>query len=175
MNVTLIGYRGTGKSTVARLLAERLGWKWVDADAYLEQKARQTISQIFDTEGEQGFRRRETEVITDLTGRDRTVLAAGGGAVLREENRQAICRSGLTVWLVASPEAICQRMETDTTTASRRPRLTACGGIEEIRKLLSQREPLYRACADLVVSSEDRSAHEIADELAAWVHNKGVA
>jgi shikimate kinase len=162
VNITVIGYRGTGKSTVARLVANRLGWTWIDADAYLEKLAGLTIHEIFAREGEAGFRAREAAVIAELTARHQLVIATGGGAVLRAENRQAIRACGFTVWLVASPAIIAQRIAADPTSASRRPALTGSDPLTEIRQLLDQREPLYRRCADLVVDTERQSPDQIA-------------
>src|SRR5262245_50146085 len=96
----LIGYRGSGKSNVARLLAENLGWSWADADAVLEQKYGRTIRQIFAEEGEAGFRDKETAVLGDLTQLDKHVVATGGGIVLRPENRAQL-RTGKVAWLAA--------------------------------------------------------------------------
>jgi shikimate kinase len=172
VNITLIGYRGTGKSTVARLVAERLGWQWVDGDARVEELAGRTIREIFQTEGETGFRDRETAVIRELTARDRLVIAAGGGAILRPENRQAIKSSGMAVWLVASPEMIEPRLAADPNTAARRPALTTAGGAEEIRQLLEQREPLYRLCADLIVETDQCSPEQVADQIVRAVQEK---
>jgi shikimate kinase len=165
VNITLIGYRGTGKSTVARLVANRLGWSWVDADAYLEERANRTIREIFAAEGETGFRARESALLSELTGRDRTVIAAGGGVVLRPENRLAIRRSGFTVWLVATPSTIQQRLSLDPSTATRRPRLTDYDELNEIRLLLAQREPLYRECADLTVDTERQPPDQVAQGI----------
>ncbi len=166
MNVILIGYRGTGKSTVARLVAERLGWSWVDADAYLETHAGRTIREIFASEGEAGFRDREAAVIRELTCRDRCVIAAGGGAVLRDENRQAIGRSGFVVWLTADAEVIADRLAADASTPARRPALTAQGGLTEIRRLLADREPFYRACAQLVIDTTTTTPDQAAERIA---------
>src|SRR5262245_12362348 len=165
VNITLIGYRGTGKSTVARLVANRLGWSWVDADAYLEQRANRTISEIFAAEGETGFRALESALLSELTGRDQTVIAAGGGAVLRPENRLAIRRSGFTVWLVATPSTIHHRLSLDPSTASRRPRLTDHDELNEIRLLLAEREPHYRECADLTVDTECQLPDQVAQQI----------
>ena len=165
MNITLIGYRGTGKSTVARLVASRLGWNWVDADECLEERAKQTISEIFASEGEAGFRVRESALLNELTARDQTVIAAGGGAVLRPENRLAIRRCGFTVWLVASPSTIQQRVSLDPSSASRRPPLTSHRELDEIRHLLAQREPLYRECADLTVDTDRQSPDQVAEQI----------
>jgi shikimate kinase len=166
MNVFLIGYRGSGKSTVAAALAERLGWPWLDADAELERRAGKTIKQIFANGGEQVFRDLESAVVHDLARGDRQVIALGGGAVLREESRQALAGRGKLVWLKASPEALLERIEADATTAARRPNLTSHGGLAEIRQLLAERTPLYQACADLTIDTEDKSPVEIAHQIA---------
>ncbi len=165
MNVTLIGYRGTGKSTVARVVAERLGWSWADADAQIEAQAGRTIRELFESEGEAGFRDREAAVIRELVARDRCVIAAGGGAILREENRQAICQTGLVVWLTADARVIADRLEADASTATRRPALTPQGGLDEIRKLLAEREPLYRACAQLVIDTNTSTPASVAERI----------
>ena len=165
MNLFLIGYRGSGKTTVAAALAERLGWPWVDADAELERRAGRTIKQIFEEQGEQAFRDLEAAVVADLAAGDRQIVALGGGAVLRDANRQALAGRGPIVWLKASPEVLWARMTADHTTAARRPNLTREGGLAEIRTLLAERTPIYTACADLAVDADDRSPAEIAREI----------
>jgi shikimate kinase len=167
MNLFLIGYRGSGKTTVAAALAERLGWPWIDADAELERRAGQTIQQIFAQGGEPAFRDLESAVIADLAQRDRHILALGGGAVLREENRKALAGRGKFVWLQASPEVLLARINSDTTTAARRPNLTGQGGLAEIRSLLAVRAPLYAACADLTIHAEEKPPAEIASQIIA--------
>jgi shikimate kinase len=166
MNLLLIGYRGTGKSTVARLVAERLGWPWLDADVELESRARKSIAEIFRDDSEQAFRDWESQVLADLIRLDRHVLALGGGVVLRPENRKLIKQGGAVVWLTADPETILARINADAMTAARRPNLTARGGLEEIRELLTQREPFYRECASAVVDTTGRNLTEVAEEVA---------
>lgn len=160
MNLYLIGYRGTGKTTTARLVAERLGAPWRDADVLLEERAGQTIRQIFAAEGEEGFRRRESEILRELATRDGWIIATGGGIILREENR-ALLRQGRVVWLTAAPEILWQRLRQDPTTAERRPNLTT-GGLEEIQSLLANRTPFYEECADLKIDTAARSTEEAA-------------
>lgn len=165
--ISLIGYRGTGKTTVARLLAGLLGYDWVDADVEVELRAGKSIASIFADEGEQAFRDLEAAVVADLCQRESTVLALGGGAILREENRECLRACQQVVWLQASAETIAERIGGDPTTAGRRPNLTNRGGRTEIEQLLATREPIYRACATLEVDTEGKDPAEIAAEIAA--------
>ena len=111
MNILLIGYRCTGKSTVARLVAERLHRDWIDADREIERRRGQTIAEIFAEIGESGFREIETSVVIDLTQRSQQIIALGGGAILRAKNRDAIRAGGAVFWLQASPETIAHRLD----------------------------------------------------------------
>jgi shikimate kinase len=165
MIVTLIGSRGCGKSSVGRLLANRLGWDFADADAELENRAGKSIQQIFADDGETAFRDLEEQAVADLLQRDRLVLAAGGGAVLREATRERIASAGPAVWLTASPETLYARIHADDTTADRRPDLTDRGGLEEVRTLLAQREPVYRDTANIVADTEHKTVEQIAGEI----------
>lgn len=166
--ILLVGPRGSGKTTVGRALADRLGWAFADADEYVEAAAGETIADIFAAEGEAGFRDREAAALAELCGRTDAVVATGGGAVLRPANRDLLRRSGFVVWLDVAPETAWQRLQADPTTAARRPNLTATGGVEEVRALVAAREPLYRETAHLVVEaglSPDAAAAAI---LCAW-------
>ena len=165
--VFLIGYRGTGKTSVARELAGQLGCHWVDADDLIEQMTGKTIAAIFADEGEAGFREWESRVVATLSRKRRAVVALGGGAVLREDNREAICAAGPVVWLTASVDTILERVAADSTTANRRPNLTVAGGRAEIEALLAIRTPHYRQCATLVVDTEGKTSAEVAEEIAA--------
>jgi shikimate kinase len=165
MVLTLIGYRATGKTTLARLLAERLGWDWIDADVEIERRAGKPITRIFAEEGEPAFRDVEARVIADLCRRDCLVLAAGGGAPLRPESRRAMHEAGKVVWLTARPETILARMAADATTIARRPNLTDKTPLEEIVALLKTREPVYRELADWAVDTEGRTPEDLAEEI----------
>jgi len=165
MNITLIGYRATGKTTLAKLLAERLGWDWIDSDVEIERRAGKIIARIFAEDGEPAFRQLEAQVIADLCRRNKLVLAAGGGVPLREDNRQAVRSAGKVVWLQARPETIHARMTADATTADRRPNLTSKGGLEEITELLAKREPIYRQTADIQIDTEGKTPEQLADEI----------
>ncbi|MEX2318140.1 MAG: shikimate kinase [Pirellulales bacterium] len=168
-SIFLIGYRGTGKSSVARELAQRLGYDWIDADDEIERRAAKPIASIFAEEGEAAFRDLEQLIVADLCRLRRTVIALGGGAVLREENRQSVTAAGSVVWLTASVDTIQKRLAGDPATASRRPNLTAAGGRTEIERLLAERTPLYRACATLEVDTEGKTAAEVADEIESYL------
>lgn len=165
MNLVLIGYRGTGKSTIAQRLALALAWDWVDADVELELRAGASIATIFAEQGEPAFRDLESQVLADLATRHHTVIAAGGGIVLRSVNREVLRRMGQIVWLRADADTIAQRLAADDTTHQRRPNLTASGGRAEIEQLLVAREPLYAECADFSVETAGRAADEIAGEI----------
>ncbi len=163
--IALIGYRGTGKTTVAQILAARLDFDWVDADVEIELRAGKSIAEIFAESGEETFRDLEAEVVTRLCGRQRTVVALGGGAILREENRKCVAGCSSVVWLKASAEVIAERLMGDPSTSARRPNLTNHGGRTEIDQLLRQREPIYRTCATLEVDTDNRDPAAIVDEI----------
>ena len=146
MVVTLIGYRGTGKTSVAGPLAARLGFQSVDADTEIEHRAGLTIREIFADEGEPGFRARERDVMAEYLAQDRIVIAAGGGAVLDADTRARIRVAGPAVWLRATVKTIERQVAADATTRDRRPNLTT-GGRREIEEVLALREPIYRQCA----------------------------
>ncbi len=168
IRIFLIGYRGTGKSTVARLLATALGWEWVDADAELEARSGRSIRSIFADEGEPSFRDREEAVLEDLCRRARIIVATGGGVVLRESNRRRLRGAGKVVWLTADLDTICRRLAEDSSTAERRPALTGAAGAcarTEVEELLRKREPFYRECADVVLDTTHRSPEDVAREL----------
>lgn len=160
----LVGPRGSGKSTVARLMAGRLGWSWLDADVVLERRAGQTVREIFASEGEAGFRRRESELLAELCGLDHHVIATGGGVVLSAENRERLTRSGVVFWLTGSAEALWRRICADASTAERRPAL-AGGGLAEVEQILTAREPLYRACAAHAIDTTTATPEEVAERI----------
>jgi shikimate kinase len=170
MNLLLIGYRGTGKSAVAQHLALALAYDWVDADVELELRAGRSIAAIFADSGEAAFRDLESAELAELVRRKRTVIALGGGVVLRDENRALLRCGGKVVWLTADPETIHDRLAEDPVSSARRPPLTSAGGLEEIRQLLAVRTPLYRECAELVV---DKSPAEVAAEILRQLHIHG--
>lgn len=164
--IFLIGYRGTGKTTVARLLALRLGCDWVDADVEIELRAGKSIAAIFVDDGEPAFRDLESQVVADLAKRSDTVVALGGGAVMHDDNRRAIS-GGTAIWLKAPAATILERLAADPATPEQRPNLTTRGGEAEVIELLAQREPIYRQCANLEVDTEGKEPAAVADEILA--------
>jgi len=162
--IFLIGYRGSGKTTVARLLAWKLGWKWVDADDVLEARFGKDIRTIFAEEGVEGFRAKESVVLTELCNLANHVVATGGGVIMRPENRELMRQVGFVVWLTADPRTLWERLQADTSTAQRRPDLT-CGGLAEVEQVLAIRQPLYAACAHLTLDTVGREPLELVNEI----------
>ena len=160
---TLIGYRGSGKSTVARRLAEALGCDWADADVELERRAGGTIAEFIRTHGEPAFRDAEAAVLDDLLGRCGGVVATGGGVVLRADNRARLRRDGRpVVWLRVSADVARARLAADPATVDRRPALAGTDPLAEVATAIGVREPLYREVADLVVEVDTLSPAEAA-------------
>jgi shikimate kinase len=163
-----IGYRATGKTTLARMLGERLQLDAVDTDPLIEQKAGRTIADIFAEQGEPAFRDYESQVITELLCGKPLVVATGGGLPVRPANRALLKRAGRVVWLKASPETILRRMSGDPTTERMRPQLTPLPPLAEIVHVLNERTPIYREIADLEVDTDDVPLPELADYIAGW-------
>jgi len=168
-HIYLIGYRGSGKTSVGKVLAGLLGWPVFDSDDRIEIVAGRTIREIFETDGENVFRDLETNAVQSLTNLSNPhVISLGGGAILREENIEIIHRNGRAVWLKASASNLFARIHADGATADRRPALTSLAGLEEIYKILAVRSPIYEAVAEYSVETDERSTHEIAEEIFRW-------
>jgi len=167
MVITLIGYRGSGKSSVARHLAQSLDISWVDSDDVIEEQAGKSIRQIFADDGEAEFRRLECDVVRELTSRPSLIIAAGGGAILAEENRQQMKSSGPVVWLQARAATLADRIQQDDTTADRRPSLTGQSVTEEVVAVLRQRLPLYQDAATNIVDTEGMTPEQVTAEIVA--------
>lgn len=165
--LVLVGYRGTGKTTVAPLVADLLGWNWFDMDQVIVEKAGRPVREIFEQQGEAAFRDIEERVLEDLLVCQNVVIAAGGGVVVRETNRHRL-KEAPVVWLKAAPETIERRIAADPATAENRPALTQLDPRKEIRELLQQREPLYAEIADLRVETDTRSPEQIARLIVDW-------
>ena len=165
MVITLIGYRGSGKSSVAGLLAAALDMSWIDSDDVIEQRAGRSIREIFATDGEAEFRRLERNVLRDLTSQESLIIAAGGGVVLAEDNRRCMQQAGPVIWLQAGVERLAERIQQDASTAERRPSLTGQSVADEIEAVLTDRLPLYEDAATLAINTDDFSPDEVAEEI----------
>jgi len=167
--LALVGYRGTGKTTVGRILAERLGWRFADADHEVEARAGRSIASIFAEEGESAFRDWEERVVLDLAARSGMVIATGGGAVVRASNRAALRAVGFVAWLTADPATLARRLGRDHGRLQSRPALTPAGTLGEIEAVLAARVPYYREVSDLEVDTAGRSCREVAQAVfRAW-------
>jgi shikimate kinase len=171
----LTGFRGTGKSTVARILAESLGMPCVDLDQRIQEASNQSIAEIFTDVGEAGFRKWETDQLATVAAARPSVISLGGGAVLAEPNRAVIGDTGVCVWLTASADSIVRRISADTASASQRPALTPFSQVDEVRNLLAIREPIYRGVSDWQIDTESGSPPEIAARIANWLRECGLA
>ncbi len=160
-NIFLVGPMGAGKSTIGRQLAEALSFRFEDSDHEIQRRTGVDIPTIFEYEGEEGFRKREEQVIADLTEQEGIVLATGGGAVLRETNRQRLTARGVVIYLHCSPEQQFARTNRDRN----RPLIQTADPLQSLRDIMAIREPLYRQVADLVVSTEKRGTVSVVKEI----------
>ena len=165
-NIVLIGYRGSGKSTVGRLLADRLGCDHIDTDEVVEAKSRRTIAAIFEQDGEEHFRGLESEVIAGLSSSDGAVISVGAGAVLYERNRKRISELGHVVYLAASAGELHRRVRADLGSETTRPPLTADDPRTEIRNTLAARMGHYRELAELQIDTSGLSPEAVAGRIA---------
>jgi shikimate kinase len=165
-NLTLIGFMGTGKSTIGRLIADTLHFTFLDTDAVIEARAGATIADIFKQHGEQIFREWERRIVDELSTRSRTVIATGGGLPVQAENMTNLKGHSLVICLWASAEKIYNRVKTQ----NHRPLLQEGEPLEKIRQLLAVRGPYYRQ-ADVLVNTEFRSPREVAQQVIHQFHS----
>ncbi len=159
-NIALIGFMGTGKSSVGRLAAESLQFEFVDTDDLIEAQCGVTIEEIFKGQGEAAFRQLEKQVVQNLSQRQKTVIATGGGLVADPANLASLKTHALVVCLWASPETIWERVQTQT----HRPLLQTADPLGKIRELLALRDPLYRQ-ADALIQTGQRSPKEVVQQV----------
>lgn len=164
-NIALIGFRATGKSLVGALLAQQLGWRCVDMDTLLTASFAMDIDRWVRLHGWQAFREAESRLLDDLAGREKLVVATGGGVVLSARNRELLRNRFWVVWLEASPETIYLRLTRDEKTAATRPPLTELPLREEIEQLLAERVPLYEMINDLRLDTDGVSAEQLSSEI----------
>jgi shikimate kinase len=162
MNIVLVGYRGTGKSTVGKVLAARLERDFVSTDAEIVKRAQRTIPEIVAQEGWDYFRDMESDICQELINRDRLVIDTGGGIILRKKNVDALKKNGVVLWLTASVETIAKRIGGE----DQRPSLTGTQSfVDEIQDLLRERTPQYRAAADHSIATDHQSIDQLVETL----------
>jgi shikimate kinase len=161
--IFIVGPMGAGKTTIGRHLAAELSLPFIDTDAEIEQRSGADIPWIFDVEGEQGFRQRESKVLSDVCAAGSAVVATGGGIVIRDENRDLIRQNGRTVYLQASIEQQLARTGKDKS----RPLLNNDDPRAVLEALMQAREPIYRELAEVVYQADDRSPRVSAQEIKA--------
>ena len=160
-NILLIGFMGSGKTTVSRELAKITGRKEVDMDAYIVNKQGCSINEIFEKHGEPYFRDLETVCISEIQKNSNLIVSCGGGAVLKEENVKIMKKNGIIVLLTATPETIYHRVKK----SKDRPLLNGNMNVEYIEELMNKRKAIYQSVADVVVSTDNKSIKEIAEEI----------
>ena len=148
-NIFLIGLMGAGKTTIGRQIASELSLEFFDSDHEIENRTGVTITHIFDIEGENGFRKRETAMLDELTEKKGIVLATGGGAILKTENRQFLMSRGTTIYLYANIDTLLERTSKDRN----RPLLQTEDPKTKLEELLEIRDPLYRETADIIIDT----------------------
>ena len=159
-NITLIGFMGTGKSAVGRLLAEQLRYELVDTDELIESRTGQTITEIFRLNGEPAFRELERQVVAELATRSQIVISCGGGLAANQANIDSLKAHSMVICLWAAPEKIWQRVRNQT----HRPLLQDPDPLAKIKSLLAAREPFYRQ-ADVIVNTDLRSVKIVAQQV----------
>ncbi|MBW2392337.1 MAG: shikimate kinase [Deltaproteobacteria bacterium] len=175
MNLYLVGYRCTGKTSVGRLLAEAMAWTFVDMDHELVAEAGIPIEDIVDSRGWKYFREREAQLLERLSQATKQVISTGGGVVTVPENIAMMRGSGKVVWLHASPATIAARMEADRNTAGQRPPLHGNDSVVEIEEVVAERLPLYDEAMHLQVETDDLSLEEVTESIVRWLESQSEA
>lgn len=166
--IILTGYRATGKTTIGKLLAERVSFSFLDVDKEIEKQQGQTINRMVAERGWDFFRGLERDYLTTLLDRQNLVVAPGGGAVLHREQWRRLMDASLVVWLQANVDTITKRLARDAASAGQRPSLTGNDMIGEVEKVLAEREPLYRAGSHLAIHAEKEPAMVVEEIVAFW-------
>lgn len=167
-NIVLIGFMGTGKTEVGKILSQKLGYSLIDVDSEIVKEQKMEITEIFKQYGEPRFREIESDMIKRLSERENAVISAGGGAVLRQENMDSFRRKGVIVCLTASPETILKRTCNDST----RPLLQVEDPMKKVKELLEFRRPYYEK-ADIMIDTEGKTPLQIAEEIIEKVKSEG--
>jgi len=165
MNMYLIGYRCTGKSSVGKLLAAKLGMKFKDTDTELVKRTQRSISKLVETSGWEEFRRIEKNIIRELSELEKHVVATGGGVILDGDNVEYMKKTGIVVWLKASSQTIRERMKKDRETKEFRPALSVKGTIDEIDEILSARKRFYEEAMDFYIDTDYLDVSDVCHDI----------
>lgn len=173
MKIFLIGYRCTGKTTVGKIIADRLNFRFLDTDHMVETSENRTVRQIVDSEGWQEFRELEKKALLSLELFENIVVATGGGIILDPDNINFLKKNGTAIWLESDIEMIVQRLNTDRSSFSQRPEFTDMGLKEETKKIMSQRRHLYEDCSDFRIDTSVESPETISLKIIDYIlkHN----
>ena len=166
--IIFVGPMGAGKTTIGRQVAKSLGRKFFDSDKEIEKRTGASIPLIFELEKEEGFRKRESAMIKELASKENIVIATGGGAVLKKQNRDAITKHGFVIYLCAPVEQLMRRTARD----KNRPLLQTDNPKQTIKDLLKIRDPLYREVADLVIETNGFSVTQVVSKLKKVLKNQ---
>ncbi len=165
--VILTGYRATGKTSIGKILADLLGFDFIDTDLVIEKRQGESIADMVGRGGWDMFRRKEEDILLELVRRNNIVIATGGGSVMHKKAWVKLRKNALSVWLTVDIKTICQRLAADSNTDDQRPALTEMGTMDEISMVLSERQPLYEKSSDLTINTEGKTPEEVAEVIAA--------
>ena len=167
-NFFFIGMPGVGKTTLGKMLAQQTQHRFVDADHFLMERMGVDIPTIFALEGEEGFRKRETAILEELTAQNKIILATGGGAVINPANRRFLSERGTVIYLEATAETLLERIRPHKD----RPLLQVDNPLEKLKSLIIERTPLYREIADYTVSIDNKACHQLIQTLLSIMEKK---
>jgi len=173
MNVILIGYRCTGKSSVGERLSQVLHLPFYDTDTLIEKLTGKTIREMVDERGWESFRKKEKEIIKSLTTTDESIIATGGGAVMDQENVNILKKNGVLIWLTADIDTIIQRMQDDANSIKQRPPLFHDDFLQETKSMLEERIPVYSRLADFSIDTTGKGIDEIALQICQFLGKCG--
>jgi shikimate kinase len=165
--VILTGYRATGKSSIGKILADLLGFDFIDTDHAIEKRQGESITEMVSRGGWDLFRKKEEDMLLELARRSNIVIATGGGSVTHENAWKVLRKNALSVWLTADIKTICQRLAADSDTDDQRPPLTEMGTMDEISMVLNERQPLYEKSSDLTINTEGKTPEKVAEVISA--------
>ena len=160
-NIFLVGLMGSGKTTIGKILAKKLNYKFIDSDALIEEKTGVKVPLIFEYEGEAGFRKRETKILSEIVKMNSIVLATGGGIILSNTNRKLLGKSSVVFYLNATIEELVKRLANDKD----RPLIQNVDKETKLRELIKGRGSLYESIADYIIQTKEKRASEIASEI----------